>query len=267
MAALIWINGDGLTQINDSLALVLPGATLDAKEDAMLVADLMTSNVVSVLPETTLADAARIMLARHVSGLPVVDRSEKLVGMVTEGDLLRRTELGTEGEEPSWLKAFLMPSSLAQDYVHSHGRHVSEVMSTHPLSVSPDAPIREATELMRRKHIKRLPVLHEGKLVGVISRADLLTALARKLIATTEKCSEQEIGDHILAEIKRQRWAPKSGIRVSVNGNVVDLEGVIFSDAERQAVRVIAENAPGVKEVHDNMVYIDPGSGMSIPAG
>lgn len=233
----------------------------------MIVGELMTKGVMTVLPETTLADAARMMLARHVSGLPVVDAAGRLVGMITEGDLLRRVELQTDEEKPSWLKIFLMPSSLAKDYVRTHGRRVEEVMSRDPLTVTPETNLREAAELMRRKHFKRLPVVEAGRLVGVVSRSDLLGALAMKLIETHGKADDSAIGDYIRAELKKERWAPKSGVRVRVEDAVVALEGVIFSADERDAVMVIAENAPGVKVVRDQMTYVDPGSGMSIPAG
>jgi CBS domain-containing protein len=232
----------------------------------MIAADLMTKNVVTVLPETTLADAARIMLAQHVSGLPVLDGAGNLVGVVTEGDLLRRAELGTEGEQ-SWLKTFLAPSRLAEDYTHTHGRHVSQVMTEKPIFIAPDTPVAELAELMHKKRIKRLPVMENGVLVGVISRSNLLAALSRKLIETAAKSSDDIISGYILGELKRERWAPKSGIRVHVQEKVVTLEGVIFSDAEHKAVTVIAENAPGVTAVDDRLVYIDPGSGMAFPTG
>ncbi len=232
----------------------------------MNVADLMTKNTVSVLPSTTVADATRIMLANRVSGLPVLDADGKLVGIVTEGDLLRRAELGTDGKEAGWLKVFLLPSSVAADYVVTHSRHVSGVMTHNPVFVTPETELTEVAQLMLHKRIKRLPVLENGKLVGMISRTDLLRLLARKLIETPQQCSDEEIGNHIKAELDHARWAPKSGIRIDVKDKVVNLEGTIFSDEERRAVVVIAENAPGVKEVKDNLVYVDPGSGMAFPA-
>jgi len=234
-------------------------------EGAVIVRELMSTDVMTVLPETTLADAARMMLAKHVSGVPVVDGKGVLVGMLTEADLLRRTELDTQGGAPGWLKIFLMPSALASDYVRTHGRLVAEVMSERPVSVGPQAGLTEVAEIMRKKHFKRLPVVEDGRIVGVISRADLLGVLAMKLIERpAAERSDKAIGAEILAALARERWAPKSGIRVHVADAVVALEGVIFSDSERQAIRVIAENAAGVKAVNDHLVYVDPGSGMAI---
>ncbi len=231
----------------------------------MFVAALMTKNPVTVLPETTLADAARIMLARRISGLPVMDETGRLVGMVTEGDMLRRAELGTQGSRPGWLKALLLPASLAADYVRTRGRKVGEVMTASPVSVTPETDLAEVTNLMLHKHIKRLPVLQDGALVGVISRSDLMRVLALKLIEIPSATSDAGISTHIESEMAAARWAPQSGIRVNVADQVVYLDGVVFSDAERQAVKVIAENAPGVTQVRDNLVFVDPGSGMAFP--
>jgi CBS domain-containing protein len=237
-------------------------------EDEMIVADLMTKDLVTVLPETSLADAARIMLARHLSGLLVLDHVGALLGVVTEGDLIQRTELGTDDGHPTWLKAFLMPSRLAADYVKTHGRHVSEVMTSPPECVTPQTALEVAAAVMHKRHIKRLPVVENGRPVGVISRSDLLGALARKLIQTSgSKPSDEVIGDNIKATLEKESWAPKSGIHVLVTNGVVTLEGVIMSDEEHKAVRVIAENAIGVMDVEDRLVFVDPGSGMAFPVG
>lgn len=232
----------------------------------MFVADLMKQPALTVRPETTLMDAARIMLANRFSGLPVVDAAGQLVGMVTEDDLLRRAELDTEGGEPTWLKTIFFPSATAADYVRAHGRRVEEVMSRRPVTVTKETPLAEVTDLMHDKHIKRLPVIENGRVIGVISRADILAALAAKLIEVKPGFTDAAIKDSILAALKQERWAPQSGIRIEVKDSEVTLEGVIFSDDERRAVQVIAENIQGVTRVNDNLVYVDPGSGMSIPA-
>jgi len=231
----------------------------------MIVAELMTKTVISVAPDTNLSDAARIMLDQHLSGLPVIDRAGTLVGVVTEGDLLRRAELDTIGSPVGWLKSFLMPSTVAADFVRTHGRRVSEIMSDDPITVTPETSLQDLAMLMRVKKIKRVPVVKDGAVVGVIARVDLLKALALKLIEVPEKMTDAEIAAYINKTIAMEKWAPKTGMRIAVHDHVVDLEGVIFSNAERDAVRVIAENAPGVKEVHDHLMYVDPGSGMAFP--
>jgi CBS domain-containing protein len=233
----------------------------------MNVAELMNRNSISVEPATLVADAARIMLAQRVSGLPVLDEHGRLAGIVTEGDLLRRAEIGTDGAQAGWLKSLLMPSAVAADYVHTHARHVSGVMTHNPVFVTPDTGLEEAANLMLRKHIKRLPVLEHGRLVGVISRTDLLRVLARKLINTPAEASDESITNYIKSEINHANWAPKSGLRISVADKVVQLNGTVFSDEEHQAVLCIAENAPGVQEVQDNLVFVDPASGLAISAG
>jgi CBS domain-containing protein len=231
----------------------------------MNVAALMSTNIVSVLPSTTLADAVRIMIANRVSGLPVLESDGRLVGMITEGDLLRRTELESEGKQPSWLKVFLMPARVAADYVATHGRHVSEVMTPNPISITPATDLAEVARLMLHKHVKRLPVLEAGRMVGIVSRSDVLRALARKLVEVPVERTDEEIGAYIKTAIAHAKWAPKSTIKVEVKEKVVNLEGTVFSDEERQAVIVIAENAPGVKEVEDHLIFVDPSSGMSYP--
>lgn len=233
----------------------------------MNVAELMNRNTISVMPSSLVSDAARIMVAHRISGLPVLNEQGKLVGVVTEGDLLRRAEIGTDGAQAGWLKSLLMPSAVAADYVQTHARHVSGVMTHNPVFVTPEAGIDEAAQLMFRKKIKRLPVLEHGKLIGVISRSDLVRILARKLINTPAEASDESIANYIKAEINHANWAPKSGLRVAVKGQTVELHGTVFSDEERQAVVCIAENAPGVKQVKDNLVFVDPGSGIAFPAG
>jgi CBS domain-containing protein len=194
----------------------------------MFVSELMKYETASVAPGTTLADAARIMITQHISGLPVVE-DERLVGVITEGDLMCRIEIGTDEKKRSWIKTFFLPGSVAGDYV------------------------------------KRLPVVWSDKLVGVISRSDLLCSLARHLVQTNDPFSEVDIRRHILATLDSENWAPKTGITIKVADGVVDLDGVVISDNQRRAIRVIAETTPGVNQVRDHLVFVDPTSGISIP--
>jgi CBS domain-containing protein len=229
----------------------------------MKAADVMRHKVVTVTPETAVAEAARIMLDHAVSGLPVVDGKGTLVGMVTEGDLLRRAETGTERRRPHWLEFVLGPGRLAADYVHAHGRKVAEVMTRAVVAVAPDTPLEEVVRQMERHRIKRLPVIEHDRIVGIVSRASLLPVLAH-LAATAPPVSagDTEIRTRILRAIDRETWAGHSRIDTVVRDGVVDLRGVILDERERAALRVIAENTPGVKAVRDHLVWVEPVSGM-----
>ena len=144
----------------------------------MKVSDVMTRRVVSVTPEATIRHAIRLMLDNHISGLPVIDDKAKLVGIVSEGDFLRRSEIGTERKRSRWLGALLGPGEPANDYVHSHGLKVKEVMTRKPITVQEDAPLDQVVHLMESRSVKRLPVVRGEKVVGVVSRANLMRALA-----------------------------------------------------------------------------------------
>lgn len=233
----------------------------------MNVSDAMNRNVITVQPETSLVDAVRIMLANRVSGLPVLDKDGTLVGMVTEGDLLRRQEIGTTGSPAGWLKSLFQPSAVAADYVATHSRHVGGVMTREPIFVTPDTELTEAVHTMLNKHFKRLPVLDNGVLVGTLSRADLLKQLTLKLLETPhDTLSDEQITASLNHEIKNAKWAPKSGLNISVKDGVVTLGGTIFSDEERHGVITLAENIDGVRQVIDELVFVDPGSGLAFPS-
>ena len=229
----------------------------------MKAADVMRHKVVTVTPETTVAEAAQIMLHHAVSGLPVVDAKGKLVGMVTEGDLLRRAETGTERHRPHWLEFILGPGRLAADYVHAHGRKVEEVMTRKVYGVTPATPLDEVVQLMERHRIKRLPVVEHDRVVGIVSRASLLPVLAHLAEkAPTTTTADTEIRTRVLEAIDKEPWAMRSCIDAVVQGGVVDLRGVILDERERAALRVIAENTPGVKGVRDHLAWVEPVSGM-----
>lgn len=231
----------------------------------MLVEDVMTAPVISVKPSTSIEEAATLMLAHRISGLPVVESDGALVGMVTEGDFLRRTELGTEPKHSRWLAFFVSPSKVADEYVNSHGRKVEEVMSTDVVTVGRDAPLDEVVETMGRRHIKRLPVVENGKIVGIVARSDLLRALARKQPGEgAVAVDDDRIRAAIMAEFANQSWSGKGLIRADVEHGAVELNGTIFNEHSRRAARVVAENVPGVTSVADRLIWIEPLSGMPI---
>ncbi len=215
----------------------------------MKTSEIMSREVVSIGPDAPIREAIRLMLEHRISGVPVVDGAGKLVGIMTEGDLLRRFETGTERRLRPWLEFFLGPRRLAEDYVKTHGRRVGEIMSRAVVSIGPDTPVGELVELMESRRIKRLPVVDGEVLVGIVSRADLMRAVARVLDrAETLPSDDDAIRERVLAELQKAgRWAPRSSITVTVKEGVVELHGAIFEDKERAALRVAAENVPGVR--------------------
>jgi len=230
--------------------------------DAVTAGDIMTRGVVSTAPEASLRDALALMLRLRVSGLTVVDASGALVGIVTEGDLLRRSELGTERHLSRWRALLGGPQRLANDYVHSHARRIEEIMSRDVATVSPAAPLAQVVALMEARRIRRVPVMAQGRLVGIVSRADLLRALSERLpVAAPPAPNDSDIRNRLLAQIDQQSWAPRECVDVGVQDGVVELRGLILHQAEREALRVMAENTLGVKGVVDRLVWIEPLSG------
>jgi CBS domain-containing protein len=221
----------------------------------------MTRQVVTVGPDTPLIEAAKLMLKHRIGGLPVVDAGKTLVGIVTEGDFLHRAETGTQRRRARWLEFLIGPGQLATEYAHSTGRKVHEVMTDTVHSVSEGTALEEVVNLMERHRVKRLPVLRGKKLVGIVTRANLVRAvvgLAHE--ARPASVSDSEIRRLLLDELKKHSWAP--AIRVAVKDGVVQLTGVLNDERQRPALRVAAENIPGVKEVVDNLVWVEPQSGL-----
>jgi CBS domain-containing protein len=235
-----------------------------ALEVAMKAKDVMTRPVVSVEPGASVQDAVQLMLERRISGLPVIDKARRLVGIVTEGDFLRRTELGTERRRPRWLEFLMGPGRLADEYVRTHGRKVEEVMTRDPEAVPEDRQLVDIVQLMEKRQIKRVPVVRGDQVVGIISRANLLHALASTGGDTTSpKHDDDVIRERLLAELDKQRWAPIALINVIVRNGIVELWGTITDERQRHAIIVAAENISGVKDVRDHLVWIDPMSDMA----
>jgi CBS domain-containing protein len=225
----------------------------------MLAIDVMTREVATVRPETPVAEAIAKMVAGRISGLPVVDEAGKLVGVVTEGDLLRRVELGTEAHRPGWLSFLRGRELAAAEYVRSHTLYVRDIMTSAPVSIDPAAPLDEVVKVMEDKQIRRVMVVHEGALVGIVSRADLVRALAKLMnVAVAMPSDDAAVREAILAELRAQDWFSMCDISVAVEGGKVTLEGVAQSEAARAALRVAAERVPGVVSVESHVVLLDP---------
>lgn len=228
---------------------------------ALMASDIMTREVATVVAGSSLQAAIRLMLDRHVSGLPVLDDEGAVVGMLTEGDLLRRVELGTEEHRSGWRAFFTGPERMAAEYVAEHSRVVRDVMTTPVLTVDPSASLTEVVTLMQDKHLKRVPVVADRALVGIVSRSDLLRQLADSF-PDAAVSPDATIRDDVLAEFHRQSWV-LDGIKVRVRDGVVDLEGIIFEISQRAAIRVAVENVRGVTAMHDHTTWVEPYSGMT----
>jgi CBS domain-containing protein len=227
----------------------------------------MTREVVSIAPEASVMEAVRLMLQHKVSGLPVIDAAGRLQGVVTEGDFLRRVETGTERKRSRFVEFLLGPGRLAEDYVHASGRKVDEVMTPEPRTVGEDEPLEKVVHLMERYRVKRLPVLRGDKVVGIVTRQNLMRALASLALAAHPVAADDAtIRERLLAELKRQSWAPVGLIDVVVKDGVVKLSGALTDERERQAIRVAAENIPGVKKVEDHLIWIEPNTGVIVEA-
>jgi CBS domain-containing protein len=231
----------------------------------MKARDVMTPDVLTIGQDESVLEAIRLMLQRKVSGLPVVDASGALTGMVTEGDFLRRSELGTERHAPRWIEFLTGPGKLAEEYAHASGRKVRDVMTPEIHAVTEDATLADVVELMERHRIKRVPVTRGRRLAGIITRTNLLRAIAGLTHGATPASSDDlTIRDRLMAELRKHAWAPVAGIDVTVTNGVVTYSGVILDDRQRDALRVAAENVPGVKKVEDRTVWVEPMSGTVI---
>jgi CBS domain-containing protein len=223
---------------------------------------IMTRSVITVTPDASILEAANTMLRFHVSGLPVVDAAGKLVGIVSEGDFIRRSEIGTQRKRGRWLKFLFGTGAAATDYVQEYGRKISDVMTREPITIAEDATVEEIVTSMETHGVKRLPVMRGDKLVGIVSRANLLQAVASLVREIPDPTADDDhIRKRIIAGIDKNDWSP-FGLNVIVRDGIVHLSGVITDERSRQAAMVAAQNVAGVKQVHDHLCWVDTMSGM-----
>jgi CBS domain-containing protein len=220
----------------------------------MRAMDVMTSEVITVDEDASVQTVAKLLAERGISAVPVVDRENRVIGMVSEGDLLHRTETGTEHRRSWWLDIMASTNKLAGDYVKSHSGKVKDVMTRDVISVTETTPVADIAVLLETNRIKRVPVVRDGKLVGIVSRANLVRALAMTITqASGTEADDLSIRDKLLAELKAQRWAEVSPANVTVKDGVVHLWSSYLSEQEKRALVVAAENTPGVRRVEDHM--------------
>lgn len=220
----------------------------------MRTQQIMTSQVITVGADTPVAEAIDIMLRFHISGLPVVDAADHLIGIISEGDFIRRAEIGTQHERGRWLQFLTGASRTAADFVHEHGRKVGEIMTRDPLTVTEDTPLDEIAQIMESQGVKRLPVIRGDRLVGIVTRSDFLPAVARLARNSPPSTGEDDrIRSEIVAEIGQAAWRPCK-LKVTVSDGVVNLSGIVKDDNARRAAIIAAENVPGVRSVCEDFV-------------
>jgi CBS domain-containing protein len=230
----------------------------------MRALQIMTKDVITVSPHTTIEDAAKIMLQTHISGLPVMDGAGRLVGIVSESDFLRRSEIGTGRKRPTWLQFFLGPGTAAAEFVRERGRKVADVMTPDPITVDEETPLEELVRLMEKNGIKRLPVMSGRMLRGIVTRSNLLQAVASMAHEIPDPTADDDqIRERIIRTVNQADWRPL-GFEVTVRKGVAHLHGIITITEARQATIVAAENTTGVKKVHDHLCFVDTYSGFYV---
>ena len=221
----------------------------------MKASDVMTSKVVTVGPDTTVQEIANILLSNRISAVPVVDGAGALVGIVSEGDLLHRVEAGTERHYSWWLRLVSDSQFMAREFVKSHATRAGDVMTRPVITASPDLPLGDLASLLERHRIKRVPIADNGRLVGIVSRANLMQDLAalRRDIPVEAKVEDSTLRERILSEFRSNDIAA-SQVNVIVHNGVAELWGRAESPDEKTAARVAAESTPGVGSVVDHIV-------------
>ncbi len=226
----------------------------------MLAKDIMTTDIVTIAPSLRVEEIARLLLSRNISGVPVVDDRDRLIGLVSEGDLLRRTEGGTERQRSWWLSLLASPEERARDYIKTHGRTAEQVMTREVVTVTADISIGEIAQILERRRIKRVPVVEDGRIVGIVSRANLLHGLAthKERISVTPSPDDRAIREQVQALVKRADWITHGSFNVMVAGGAVELWGWVDSEDERKALMTAVGELDGVKEIVDHLGSVAP---------
>lgn len=221
----------------------------------MNASDVMVHNVITIGPEDNIAEAAKQLVDHDISALPVVDGEGRLIGILSEADLIHRKEVDTEKRRPWWMEAILPATILSEDYAKSHGRKVGEVMSPHLVTAAEDTPLSEIATLMEKHRIKRIPIVRDGRLIGIVSRANLIQALASTVTMQHETLDDDRaIRREILSRLANQSWTDFGERNIVVTKGVAHLWGLVGSPEERKALRALVETVPGVRSISDEMI-------------
>ena len=223
----------------------------------MKASDLMINPVITVPEGSTAQEAAALLVRHRISGAPVVDKKGKLIGMVSDGDLMHRSETHTERKR-SWLGLFATsPETLAREFIKEHSRKVTGAMTRNVVSAGPDASLSELARLMDYHSIKRVPIVDDGRLLGIVTRANLVQALASSAAKPEAqlqfKPSDTLLRGRIMEQLRAQEWTSAESLNITVADGVVDLFGYTEMDSEKEAIGVLVENIPGVRAVNNRL--------------
>ena len=221
----------------------------------MKAADVMVSTVITVPPEASVQDVANVLMTNRISAVPVVTAGGDLVGIISEGDLIRRVETDTDHRRSWWIELLLGRGPLAAEYVKSHSRKVSDLMSRDVITARPETPLRDVAGLLEKNGIKRVPIIADGKLVGIVSRANLVQALAvqKKPVEAQPPADDLAIREAVMARLDGKLWTKFAPVNIIVRNGIVDIWGIVDTETVRQAIRVAVEETPGVRGVNDNL--------------
>ena len=220
----------------------------------MQARDVMVSPVITVERIATVRDVAKVLLEKRISAVPVVDNVGRVVGIVTESDLMHRAEAGTERPYSWWVHFLAGDATIAADYVKSRAAKVEDVMTPDVVTATPETPLHEIAALLEERQIKRVPIVNkDGSLVGIVSRANLIQVVASARPKLEMTLPDSTIRQKLLDELKKQSWAHTHNLGVTVTNGIVDLWGYAESSDQRKAIRVVAEAIPGVTVVNDHL--------------
>jgi CBS domain-containing protein len=225
----------------------------------MRARDIMVTEVITVGPKVSVRDAAKLLLSNRISAVPVADEHGELIGIISEGDLARRADLDTNPHRSWWLEMFSRRSkeALAKEYMKSHGSKVRDVMTKNVITAKPTTSLRDIATLLEKHRIKRVPIVEKGKMIGIVSRANLIQALAT-LREESERSmlSDSRVRKKVMKQFKPEKWTKGSLLNVTVHNGTVKLWGIVDSEAEKEAARIAAELAEGVRAVENNLTVL-----------
>ena len=224
----------------------------------MRARNVMTTHVVSVKPRTHIQNIARVLLDRQISAVPVIDEAKKLIGIVSEGDLMRRPEADTASPTSWWLRLLASPETLAEKYIKTHGRYAEDIMTRHVIAAEEDSTLEEIASMMEQRHIKRVPIVRDEKVVGIVSRANLLHGLVTAGVRNENATDDTEIRSKVVLALEREAGVRDEFMNITVSNGVVHLWGTALSDAEKKAACLAAENTDGVRAIKDHLNVLPP---------